>query len=156
MARFNKPKLGLTDFNLKGIYISTYIPRRCGIATYTKDLTNAINVLNPKYLAEILAMDDTREAVAYPWEIKYRISKDNENNYISAAKYINRSPCDFVSLQHEYGIFGGDDGQTILKLVKLLKKPLITTFDTTLLKPTGSKKSPASCRRPLRRLCRHD
>ena len=77
MARQLKPKLGLTDFNLKGIYISTYIPRRCGIATYTKDLTNGINVLNPKYLAEILAMDDTRETVEYPWEIKYHIRKDN-------------------------------------------------------------------------------
>ncbi|OGK21469.1 hypothetical protein A3C23_05040 [Candidatus Roizmanbacteria bacterium RIFCSPHIGHO2_02_FULL_37_13b] len=141
MARQLKPKLGLTDFNLKGIYISTYIPRRCGIATYTKDLTNGINVLNPKYLAEILAMDDTRETVEYPWEIKYHIRKDNEKDYLSAAKYINRSSCDFVSLQHEYGIFGGEDGQYILKLVQNIDKPLITTFHTTLLRPSEQQKS---------------
>lgn len=124
------------EFDFKGLFISTYIPRRCGIATYTKDLTNAINVLNPNYLCEVLAVDDKREKVDYPWEVKYRINRDEEKDYSLAAKYINKSSCDYVCLQHEYGIFGGDDGEYILNLIQNINKPLITTFHTTLEEPT--------------------
>lgn len=124
------------QFKLRGIFVSTYIPRRCGIATYTKDLTNAINVLNPDSLVEIMAMDDPREPVRYPWEVKYRIHRDEEKDYIAAAEYVNKSSCDYVSLQHEYGIFGGNAGVFINSFVRKLKKPLITTFHTTLEKPS--------------------
>lgn len=128
------------EFRMRGIFISTYIPRRCGIATYTKDLTNAINVLNPEYLSEIMAMDDEREPVDYPWEVKLRVHKENLDDYIAAADYINKSSSDFVSLQHEYGIFGADSGKYILELVRRVNKPIITTFHTTLVDPTGEQK----------------
>jgi len=124
------------QFKLRGIFVSSYIPRKCGIATYTKDLTNAINILNPDYFAEIMAMDDPREVVDYPWEVKYRIHRNVEQDYITAAQYVNKSSCDYVSLQHEYGIFGGNAGVNINSFVRHLKKPLITTFHTTLEKPS--------------------
>lgn len=122
------------SFSMRGMFISTYIPRHCGIATYTKDLTNAINVLNDSF-AEVMALDDRREPVSYPWEVKYRIDREDEKDYLHAANYINRSSCDYVSLQHEYGIFGGNSGENILSLIRNLKKPLITTFHTTLKTP---------------------
>jgi len=128
-------------FRLRGIHVGNYIPRRCGIATYTKDLTNAINILNPDYLCEIMAINDEREPVEYPWEVKFQIRKDNEKDYVNAAEYINRSACDYVNLQHEYGIFGGGAyGESILTLVRNLKKPLVTTFHTTLENPNSEQK----------------
>lgn len=139
-----KPTLASTfrlqQFDLRGIFVSTYIPRRCGIATYTKDLTNAMNVLNPQYFCEILAIDDEREKVNYPWEVKYRINRNNEKDYLWAAEYIDKSSCDYVCLQHEYGIFGGDMGDHILNLVHNIKKPLVTTFHTTVENPTPIQK----------------
>lgn len=140
MLKDIKKLLQLRQFEFRGIFISTYIPRRCGIATYTKDLTNAINILNPNYLSEIMALDDEREPVDYPWEVKFRINKEDANDYLAAADYINKSSCDYVSLQHEHGIFGGEAGEYILQLVQHLKKPLITTFHTTLKNPTSSQK----------------
>lgn len=127
-------------FRLRGIHIGNYIPRRCGIATYTKDLTNAINILNPDFLCEIMAIEDKKEQVIYPWEVKFKIQKDNERDYLHAAEYINRSSCDYVNLQHEYGIFGGSHGDYILTLVRNLQKPLITTFHTTLENPNSEQK----------------
>ena len=60
---------------IRSIYVSSYIPRRCGIATFTKDLTNAINLLNPHVLAEIMAVVRPEEITAYPWEVKFKIVK---------------------------------------------------------------------------------
>lgn len=129
------------QFKLKGIFISTYIPRHCGIATYTKDLTNAVNKLSPDNLSQIVALDDEREPVEYPWEVKFKINKERLNDYEAAADFINRSGCDYVSLQHEYGIFGGDAGEYILKLIDNLKKPLVTTFHTTVKNPSEQQKN---------------
>lgn len=125
------------QFKLRGIFISTYIPRHCGIATYTKDLTNAINKLSPDHLSEIVALDDEREPVDYPWEVKFRINKESLRDYEKAAEYINSSHVNYVSLQHEYGIFGGESGDLILKLIEKIKKPLITTFHTTVRNPSA-------------------
>ncbi len=125
------------QYGLRGIFISSYIPRRCGIATYTKDLSNAVNILNPQYLAEVMALDDEREPVDYPWEVKFRIREEKEKDYLEAAQYINKSSADYVSLQHEFGIFGGRSGEYILNLVRSINKPLITTFHTTLENPTS-------------------
>jgi glycosyltransferase involved in cell wall biosynthesis len=125
------------QFSFRGIFVSTYIPRRCGIATYTKDLSNGINILNPTALSEIMAIDDDNEPVDYPWEVKFRIRKEREQDYLDAARYINKSSADYICLQHEYGIFGGTCGSYILSMVRHLQKPLITTFHTTLENPSS-------------------
>lgn len=121
--------------DIRAVYISTYIPRRCGLATYTKDLTNAINILNPTYLAEIMALENPVEPVDYPWEVKIRVHKDALEDYLQAAKYLNNSGTQIISLQHEYGIFGGKWGRYILNLAERLEKPLVTTFHTVLARP---------------------
>lgn len=136
MSKNIKKLVAAHQYALRGIFISSYIPRRCGIATYTKDLVDAINILNPQFLGEIMALDDDREPVSYPWEVKFRIRKEKETDYLHAARYINKSSADYVILQHEFGIFGGRSGEYVLNLVRNIKKPVITTFHTTLKDPS--------------------
>jgi glycosyltransferase involved in cell wall biosynthesis len=115
---------------IRVIYVSSYIPRKCGIATYTKDLTNAINLLNPHDLAEIMSITRPKEHINYPWEVKYKIKQEELHTYLEAASYINQSGTDIVSLQHEYGLFGSQCGEYIIPFVESLKKPLVTTLHT--------------------------
>src|SRR3972149_7679082 len=124
------------------IYVSSYIPRKCGIATFTKDLTNAINVLNPYALADILAVTDPAagDGYEYPWEVKYRIRQEEENEFIAAADYINSSSAEIVCLQHEFGLFGGKDGGFIVEFLKKVKKKVVTTLHTVPETPTEGQK----------------
>lgn len=134
----NQPPLALRQVlsrqekPLNVIYVSSYIPRKCGIATYTKDLTNAVNLLNSRSLAEILAINHEEEHLEYPWEAKFKIIHDDLSTYISAAEYVNQSHADVVSLQHEFGLFGGECGEYILPFVEALTVPLVTTFHTVV------------------------
>ncbi len=126
--------------NFRLSFISTYIPRKCGIATYTKDLTREINILNPQHLCRIVALSDSKkESVTYPWEVSLQIEKENAKDYAKAAHHLNKTS-DYIFLQHEYGIFGGTDGEYILNLLSRLKKPLITTFHTVLENPSPNQK----------------
>ena len=120
---------------IRVINIASYIPRKCGIATYTKDLTNAINLLNPYSLAEIMAVNEPNSNHDYPWEVKFRINQDDLRSYLDAASYINQSGTQVVHLQHEFGLFGGSEGEYIVQLVKHIKKPLIITLHTVLDNP---------------------
>ena len=121
------------------IYVSSYIPRKCGIATYTKDLTNAINLINSHSLAEILVVTPSHEheSLDYPWEAKYKIGRDDLSDYVTAAQYVNLSHADLVVLEHEFGLFGGDAGEYIVHFAEALNKPLITTFHTVPQEYTG-------------------
>ncbi|MEI7603527.1 MAG: glycosyltransferase [bacterium] len=142
----NNKKVNYTSFlnekekAVRSIYISSYIPRKCGIATFTKDLTNAINHQNPEAIAEIIALNDNGENYDYPWEVKYRISQNNPEDYISACNYINQSSADIVNLQHEFGLFGGVDGDYILPMIDMLEKKLVSCFHSILQEPDEHKK----------------
>ncbi|MDO9028459.1 MAG: glycosyltransferase family 4 protein [Candidatus Roizmanbacteria bacterium] len=122
---------------IRVIYVSSYIPRYCGIATYTKDLTNAINLLNPYALAEIMATTRPKERINYPWEVKYKIEQDNLSTYLRAAEYINQSGANIVCLEHEFGLFGGNNGEYILPFIESLKIPLVTTLHTVVANATS-------------------
>ena len=122
---------------IKVIYVSSYIPRKCGIATYTKDLTNGINQLNPYALAEILAINRIEENLSYPWEVKFKINYDSLESYVQAANYVNQSEADFVLLEHEFGLYGGRGGDHILAFIQTLKKPLAVTFHTIIEDPSS-------------------
>lgn len=125
---------------VRAIYISSYIPRKCGIATFTKDLTDPINQQNPDALAEIVVMnDEVNKDTVYPWEAKMKINRDNPGDYVNVAKYINQSSTDLVNLQHEFGLYGGVDGEYILPLVDMLEKPLVTCFHSILPSPDEHK-----------------
>jgi len=88
------------------VYVSTYIPRPCGLASFTKDLTTAINILNPQKPAEIITLHRSEDHYQYPWEVKRRITHHRLASYTKAADYINSSSYDLVNIQHEFGIFG--------------------------------------------------
>lgn len=122
---------------IKVIYISSYIPRKCGIATYTKDLTNDINQLNPLALAEIMAINRPTDNFSYPWEVKFKICQDDLQTYLQAANYINQSEADIVHLQHEFGLFGGKGGDYVIALGETIKKPLVVTFHTIVDDPVS-------------------
>lgn len=130
-----QPVLRQQQEPLNAIYVSSYIPRKCGIATYTKDLTNAINLLNSRSLAEILVVDRLEETQEYPWEAKFKMTEGELSEYLAAADYVNRSQCHLVSLQHEFGIFGGELGEYIVHFAEALECPLVTTFHTVLKNP---------------------
>jgi len=120
---------------VKVIYVSSYIPRKCGIATYTKDLTNEINKLNPYALAEILTMNRPEDNFSYPWEVKFKINQNELGSYVQAANYINQSEADLVILEHEFGLYGGKGGDYIITFTEVLKKPLVITFHTLIDDP---------------------
>jgi len=125
---------------INAIYISSYIPRKCGIATFTKDLTTAINNINPRAFSEIIAITDEGQTYEYPWEVKVRINQNDPQDYNMAAHYINQSGADVINLQHEFGLFGGVDGDYILPMLDSLTKPVITNFHTILPDPDEHKK----------------
>lgn len=126
--------------DIKNAFVGTYPPIKCGIATFTKDLTTAVNLLNPNKLSEIIAVTPRGENPTYPWEVSHKIEYDNKEDYIKAAQYINKEGFDVVCIQHEYGIFGGKDGEYILEFAKQLETPLIITLHTVLETPSPNQK----------------
>jgi glycosyltransferase involved in cell wall biosynthesis len=115
----------------KVIYISTYIPQKCGIATYTKDTTHAINLLNSHALAEIITIvKEKEENLCFPLEVKFKIKRNDLNSYLQATNHINNSDCDIAMIEHEFGIFGGNFGNYAIDFIKAIKKPVIITCHT--------------------------
>ena len=119
--------------------IGNYLPRRCGIATFTADLCDAIageTGAGTEDLA-VVAMDDMVEGYAYPPRVRFQVRASVPADYLRAAEFLNGHRFDVAILQHEYGIFGGSYGAHILQLVKNLRMPVITTLHTVLHAPTG-------------------
>jgi len=117
--------------------IGTYLPRKCGIATFTADLAAAIQDNDPSIDCSIVAMNDRPEGYEYSESVRFQIAQDKLNEYPLAAGFLNLRKFDVVCLQHEYGIFGGQRGSFIVELVQDLKTPLITTLHTVLKDPTS-------------------
>jgi glycosyltransferase involved in cell wall biosynthesis len=120
--------------------IGSYLPRQCGIATFTDDVSSAILDNDPDIDCTIVAMNDRPEGYEYPKTVKFQISQDNLNEYRLAADFLNlRNPA-IICLQHEYGIFGGQRGSFIIELAKHVKSPLFTTLHTVLKKPSSEER----------------
>ncbi len=127
-------------------FVSTYPPRECGIATFTRDLARALRDCGLR--TWVVAMDEEGAGYAYGPEVRYQIHEDSREEYRVAAELINRSDAKVVSLQHEFGLFGGEWGELVLELVEPLDRPLVVTLHTVLPEP------PPRARRVLRALCR--
>src|SRR5258708_5729045 len=117
-------------------FIGNSLPRRCGIATFTTDLQQAISNSRPKPETCIVAMTDHGQAYDYPSSVALQIGDDDLEDYLRAADFLNAGRFDTVCLQHEFGIFGGDAGAHILVLLLRLTMPVVTTFHTVLAEPT--------------------
>lgn len=115
--------------------IGNYLPRRCGLATFTTDLCDAIAAEYGTAGLLALPVDDTPEGYDYPARVRWSIAQDNMASYQDAAEFLNFNNIDMVCLQHEYGIFGGPAGSHILHLLRRLKMPLVTTLHTVLREP---------------------
>lgn len=129
---------------MKNAYIATYPPRQCGIGTFTDNLFNSMIASKKKTPEDrnsfIVAMDDTNGKLTYPEEVKLTIRQELQEDYLAAAKYINVSGADCCILQHEFGIFGGQDGIYILPLLHELEIPLIVTLHTVMQNPSNNQK----------------
>ncbi len=120
------------------LYVATFPPRECGIATFTQDLTNAFDKeFNPGVRSKILAINANGTSIYnYPGKVMMQINETDIEDYLNRANEINRSPnIKLVNIQHEYGIFGGDWGNYLLPFLELLKKPVVNTFHTVLPHP---------------------
>src|SRR5215216_30125 len=117
-------------------FIGNHLPRQCGIATFTTDLSDAFSEKFPDIQSMVLAMNDTLEGYAYCDKVRYEIRESNLFDYERAANFLNQHSVDAISLQHEFGIFGGKWGKYILTLLRNLNAPVVTTFHTVLEKPT--------------------
>src|SRR6266849_4026363 len=121
--------------------VGNYLPRRCGIATFTTDLCDAIHA---EYGAtELLALpvNDTDEGYTYPARVRFELSEDSLASYRQAADFLNFSNVDLVCLQHEFGIFGGRAGGHILELLRHLQMPFVTTLHTVLREPNPDQRA---------------
>jgi glycosyltransferase involved in cell wall biosynthesis len=115
--------------------VGNYLPRRCGIATFTADLCDAIHAEYGTTELLALPVNDTEEGYAYPTRVRFELAEDNLASYRQAADFLNFSNIDLVCLQHEYGIFGGRAGGHILELLRRLRMPFATTLHTVLREP---------------------
>jgi glycosyltransferase involved in cell wall biosynthesis len=115
--------------------IGNYLPRHCGIATFTTDLCDAIHAEYGTTELLALPVNDTKDGYSYPARVRFELSEDNLASYRQAADFLNFSNIDLVCLQHEYGIFGGRAGAHILELLRRLNMPFVTTLHTVLRDP---------------------
>ena len=121
-------------------FVGNSLPRRCGIATFTTDLQQAIEQLRPHESSCIVAMTDTDHTYDYPPAVRLQINDRNLEEYEEAAHVLNMARCEVVSLQHEFGIFGGEAGGHVLALTSRLTMPLVTTLHTVLSQPTSAQR----------------
>jgi glycosyltransferase involved in cell wall biosynthesis len=121
--------------------IGNSLPRRCGIATFTTDLQQAISTSRPNLDTCIVAMTDHGQTYEYPCAVAFEVNDDNIDAYVRAADFLNAGRFDAVCLQHEFGIFGGEAGAHILVLLSRLTMPVVTTFHTVLARPTDAQRA---------------
>jgi glycosyltransferase involved in cell wall biosynthesis len=115
--------------------LGNHVPRQCGIATFTTDLSEAIAAELEGGDCFVLAMNDAGKRHAYPARVRFELTETDVASYRRAADFLNVNAVDVVCVQHEYGIFGGKAGAHLLELVRELRMPIVTTLHTILAEP---------------------
>jgi glycosyltransferase involved in cell wall biosynthesis len=121
--------------------VGNYLPRRCGIATFTTDLCEALHAEYAETELLALPVNDTEEGYDYPVRVRFELSESDVALYRQAADFLNFSNVDLVCLQHEFGIFGGSAGAHILEMLRRLHMPFVTTFHTVLREPNPDQRA---------------
>ena len=116
-------------------FLGDYLPRKCGIATFTSDLLTSVAAAHPQSQCLAVAVTDIKGGYEYPEVVRFEIEEQDLPSYLRAADFLNISNVDIVCLQHEFGIFGGTAGGHILALLRELRMPIITTLHTVLREP---------------------
>ncbi len=120
---------------LKIAFISSCLPRQCGIATFSSSLSRSLEKITGRDSTCLVALNNN-EDYRYSSRVIYQIEQENLEDYRKAAEIINSSEIDLVSLQHEFGLFGGAEGSYIVEFLNYLRTPVVTTFHTVLERPT--------------------
>ncbi|MBI5488870.1 MAG: glycosyltransferase family 4 protein [Deltaproteobacteria bacterium] len=116
-------------------FVGSSLPRQCGIATFTADLAEALGALYKQVEFFAVAMTDPHNAYVYPPAVRFEIAENDLAAYHRAADFLNINGVDLVSLQHEFGLFGGPAGSHVLALLRDLRMPAVTTLHTVLREP---------------------
>jgi glycosyltransferase involved in cell wall biosynthesis len=122
-------------------FIGNSLPRRCGIATFTTDLQQAIAASRPDVETAIVAMTDHGHGYDYPSAVRLQVNDQRVEEYARAAQFLNEGHFDIACLQHEFGIFGGESGNHIMALLSRLNMPIVTTLHTVLAEPRPVQRS---------------
>jgi glycosyltransferase involved in cell wall biosynthesis len=121
-------------------FIGNYLPRQCGIATFTTDLCEAIAIEHSDATCIALPVNDIEGGYPYPSRVRFELVEKDIESYRRAADFLNINNVDLVSLQFEYGIFGGRAGSHILTLLRELRMPIVTTLHTILRDPDAQQR----------------
>lgn len=121
-------------------FVGNYLPRECGIATFTTDLCNALTDEFGRGRLFAIPVNDPDSSYDYPEQVRLELTQEDLGSYERAAEFLNFNGNDLVCLQHEYGIFGGAAGRYILTLLRKLKMPLVTTLHTVLREPDANQR----------------
>jgi glycosyltransferase involved in cell wall biosynthesis len=121
--------------------IGNYLPRQCGIATFTADLLTALAQEDTETEYWAMVMNDVADGYCYPPQVRFELNQKFLMDYPLAADFLNMNQVDVACLQHEFGIFGGDYGAYILELLTNLRMPLVTTLHTVLKNPSSGQKA---------------
>ncbi len=124
----------------KVVFLGDYLPRKCGIATFTTDLRCAVAAQFPNIQCQVVPVNDIEEGYDYPPEVRFEIAEQDLPSYLRAADFLNISDVDVVCLEHEFGIFGGAAGSHVLALLRELRMPIVTTLHTVLREPNGEQR----------------
>ncbi len=124
----------------KVAFVGDYLPRKCGIATFTHDMYSSVADRFPEAECFVVPVNDRPEGYDYPPEVRFEIDEPNLESYRRAADFLNFANTDVVCLQHEYGIYGGAAGSHVLGLLRDLRMPVVTTFHTVLCEPNDDQR----------------
>jgi glycosyltransferase involved in cell wall biosynthesis len=121
-------------------FIGNYLPRKCGLATFTTDLLSAVATEHPGIRCFAVPVNDLKGGYEYPDEVRFEIEEQDLSSYQRAADFLNIGNADIVCVQHEFGIYGGPAGGHLLALLRELKMPVVTTLHTVLRDPNDDQR----------------
>ena len=129
-----------TNRPLRIAHVGTYPPRKCGIATYTQDVVSAVHAKIPTARPMVVAMTVPDEEYNYTWPVQHMLPQQDIEAYSRVATALNAAQVDLVSIQHEHGIFGGEDGIYLTKFLDTIRVPVVATLHTVLPQPSEGQK----------------
>src|SRR3954454_22623020 len=121
-------------------FLGDYLPRKCGIATFTRDMYASVAGQIPAAECFVVPVNDRPEGYDYPPEVRFEIDEQDLDSYLRAADFLHFANTDVVCLQHEYGIYGGPAGSHILGLLRDLRMPVVSTLHTVLKDPSAEQR----------------